>query len=44
MLLEFDADQRLWQQTVRDALLSALTFDAFIRHAERVQHRTLNAE
>ena len=24
------------QQTVRDALLSALTFDAFIRHAERV--------
>jgi len=24
------------QQTIRDALLSALTFDAFIRHAERV--------
>ena len=24
------------QQTVRDALLSALTFDAFIRHADRV--------
>jgi alpha-N-arabinofuranosidase len=24
------------QQTVRDALLSALTFDSFIRHAERV--------